>query len=106
MGTYDIREGKGVGYERDGFKCMIKCFDCGKENYAMAVTSGRCAWCGFDANPNKTRKDASRAGGLTISKDRQHMSDIGRRGGQVHSKEHMKMLAARSRLVRGKNAKG
>jgi ribosomal protein L37E len=30
--------------------CMEKCFKCGKENYAPAVATGSCAWCGHDAN--------------------------------------------------------
>lgn len=28
---------------------MNRCFKCGKENYAHAVTSGQCAWCGYEA---------------------------------------------------------
>lgn len=50
----DIREGKGFGYEgKDGIRCMIRCFKCGRENYAMAVPSGCCCWCGHDANAKK-----------------------------------------------------
>lgn len=34
----------------DGTWCMVRCFTCGgergRENYAMAVASGQCAWCG------------------------------------------------------------
>lgn len=30
---------------------LVRCFSCGgergKENYAMAVASGQCAWCGW-----------------------------------------------------------
>lgn len=29
---------------------LVRCPNCDKENYAMAVSSGVCAWCGFDAN--------------------------------------------------------
>ncbi len=47
----DINKGKGTGYINDDFKiCMIRCFECGKENYIPAVASGMCAWCGHDAN--------------------------------------------------------
>ena len=51
----DVRQGKGFGYrvllgERAGRVCMIRCFKCGRENWAMAVASGQCAWCGYDAN--------------------------------------------------------
>ena len=48
----DIHKGKGFGYldEKTGKECMIRCYKCGKENWAMAVASGSCAWCGHDAN--------------------------------------------------------
>lgn len=47
----DIKKGKGFGYKKDdGSIGMIRCFECGRENYAMAVSSGCCAWCGHDAN--------------------------------------------------------
>lgn len=46
-----IKNGKGSGYKRRDNKLgMLRCFDCGKENYASSVHSGICAWCGFDAN--------------------------------------------------------
>ena len=44
------REGKGSYYLDDGRRCMIRCISCGRENYAPLVSSGCCAWCGFDAN--------------------------------------------------------
>lgn len=47
----DVRKGQGYGYQQeDGKTCMIRCFECGRENYAMAVSSGYCAWCNHDAN--------------------------------------------------------
>lgn len=43
----NIRKGQGNGYRsEDGTICMIRCFHCGQENYAPAVSSGQCAWCG------------------------------------------------------------
>ncbi len=27
---------------------LMRCPECGKENYAMSVSSGECAWCDFD----------------------------------------------------------
>lgn len=57
--TTDIRKGKGFGYKVDanGHICMIRCFKCGVENWAMTVSSGHCAWCGHDANkPARTKK--------------------------------------------------
>lgn len=51
MSDINIQDGKGHGFiDEDGKKCMERCFSCGKENYAMAVISGFCAWCGFNAN--------------------------------------------------------
>lgn len=29
-------------------RCLVKCPKCGRENYAMAVTTGVCAWCAYD----------------------------------------------------------
>lgn len=45
----DVVKGKGYGYvsELTGKTCMIRCFECGRENYAMAVASGECARCGY-----------------------------------------------------------
>ena len=44
--------GKGNGYIKlsNGEYGMTRCFECGNENYAMSVSSGICACCGFDAN--------------------------------------------------------
>lgn len=29
---------------------LIRCPECGRENYAMNVLSGICTWCGWNAN--------------------------------------------------------
>ena len=29
---------------------LVRCPKCKKENYALMVSSGICAWCGYDAN--------------------------------------------------------
>jgi hypothetical protein len=46
---------KGTGYEDRSTKliCMIKCFKCGKENYAISISSGFCCWCGYNPNEEK-----------------------------------------------------
>lgn len=50
----DVRKGKGFGYQTDdGRLCMIRCFECGRENYGLAVATGCCAKCGHDANAEK-----------------------------------------------------
>ncbi len=61
--TKDVRKGAGFGYERDdGTICMIRCFHCGMENFAMAVASGKCAWCGKDGKDElEEEKDGSKS---------------------------------------------
>lgn len=49
--SQDVREGNGFGYRtKDGLICMIRRFECGRENWAPAVVTGCCAWCGYDPN--------------------------------------------------------
>ncbi len=44
----DVRRGKGYGFvSESGNIWMLRCFECGRENYAPNVASGTCAWCGF-----------------------------------------------------------
>lgn len=51
--TNNIVFNKGYGYISSSKKiCMIRCFDCGKENYSPMVASGVCAYCSY--NPNTT----------------------------------------------------
>lgn len=46
---------------KNGKLFLIRCFICqpdyGRENYTMAVVSGRCAWCGHDANKLEDKQD-------------------------------------------------
>lgn len=28
---------------------LVRCPECNEENYAPAVSSGQCAWCGYEA---------------------------------------------------------
>ena len=54
MMSEDVKKGRGFGYKgKDGKLRMIRCFECGKDNYMPAVESGCCAWCGHDANESK-----------------------------------------------------
>ena len=34
----------------DGKVYLIRCPKCKRENYSLSVSSGICAWCGYDAN--------------------------------------------------------
>ena len=36
---------------------LIRCPKCGRENYAPAVYSGKCVWCGFDAHKLLKKKE-------------------------------------------------
>ena len=37
-----------IGFrDKDGKLFLQRCPECGKENYAMWVASGQCAWCGW-----------------------------------------------------------
>ena len=47
-----IREEHGKGYvywNKEGRPGVIRCMECGRENYAPAVSSGSCAFCGWQA---------------------------------------------------------
>jgi len=37
-------------FKRGGKWYLVYCPQCEMENYGPAVSSGRCAWCGFDMN--------------------------------------------------------
>lgn len=52
----DVFYDKGHGfYGSDNRIWMQRCFKCGKENHALAVSTGKCAWCGFDANDSESK---------------------------------------------------
>lgn len=36
---------------------MVYCPKCDLENYAPAVASGTCAWCGYDLNKEENKND-------------------------------------------------
>lgn len=60
----DVRIGKGHGYrDETGKLCMVRCFDCGMENWAMAVSTGFCAFCGFEATQENVAIDPDRKSG-------------------------------------------
>jgi hypothetical protein len=44
---------------KDGKLYLIRCPEpeCELENYAPAVATGKCAWCGFDANEQDEKKE-------------------------------------------------
>lgn len=44
-----VRTGAYMG-KREGLICFLRCPVCRRENYAMSVAEGVCAWCGYDPN--------------------------------------------------------
>jgi len=44
-------------FKSKGNVFLVRCEGCDKENYALAVASGKCAWCGYDANEEKKLKN-------------------------------------------------
>lgn len=37
-------------YPHSGHLLLIRCPECGAENYALNVNTGICTWCGYNAN--------------------------------------------------------
>ena len=46
-----MNEGEGRVFFDRGQAFLVRCPECGRENYQMAVATGVCCWCGYDANP-------------------------------------------------------
>lgn len=44
-------------FESNGKKYLVRCPRCERENWALSVSSGRCAWCGYDANNSQEDKE-------------------------------------------------
>lgn len=47
---------------QDGELWMHRCPKCRRENYILNVTTGRCTWCGYNANedyPVKSKKNGT-----------------------------------------------
>ena len=58
-------------FEADGKIYLVRCPECGRENWSGAVASGICCWCGYDANgepPKDFRPEHLKRMGVTISK--------------------------------------
>lgn len=69
---YERRElvTRGVEYYPDsGTLLLICCPECGRENWALQVASGTCAWCGFDAKTLLNNKDDGNKSNNSKDKD-------------------------------------
>jgi len=49
-----LEDGRGNFRDKDGKAYVVRCPRCKRENYAPAVASGQCAWCGWDASKEET----------------------------------------------------
>jgi ribosomal protein S27E len=47
MNTYLTKESRPNFIDEDGNPYLVKCPECKKENYSLAVSSGQCSFCGF-----------------------------------------------------------
>jgi ribosomal protein L37E len=43
--------------DKNGKLFLVHCPKCKCENYLPAVATGKCAWCGFDANKVDEKKE-------------------------------------------------
>jgi len=53
----EVNQDREPNYRDDaGLLCIVRCFVCdperGKENYLLAVASGKCVWCGWPHEEN------------------------------------------------------
>ena len=46
----EAEKGMEENFWSDGKFYMVRCPKCNKENYAPAVSTGQCAWCGYVLN--------------------------------------------------------
>lgn len=59
----NIHRDKGYGFIAQGKLYLVRCFKCGKENYAPTVARGYCAWCGDTPDAYKLIKEELNHGG-------------------------------------------
>jgi len=57
-----INQDQRPNFRKDGKLFLVRCFACGdkeqgRENWAPAVASGQCAWCGWKEENPPPRKD-------------------------------------------------
>lgn len=56
MTLEELKEKGGNGFVlTEGGFALTRCPECHKENYAMSVMSGLCAWCPFDVNAEESK---------------------------------------------------
>ena len=53
----DIKSKNGYSFESDGQRFLVRCHNCGRENYSVAVATGICVWCGYNDNIGENNVD-------------------------------------------------
>jgi ribosomal protein L37E len=51
-----LYDNNGNFYDEKGNYYMVRCPECGRENYAPSVASGVCAWCSYNGNTKNMQK--------------------------------------------------
>lgn len=65
-----VNQNRGANFWSDGQFYLLRCYACpdtgdyGRENYAMAVATGSCVWCGWsqDKDGQQTSTDCDKQG--------------------------------------------
>lgn len=52
-----IKQQNGVEWYADGTILLMRCPKCHRENWAPAVATGQCVWCGYRAEPITDKTD-------------------------------------------------
>ena len=47
MSKSRLKRVKNPNFEVNGQVFLVRCPECGKENWAMMVATGQCVWCGW-----------------------------------------------------------
>jgi len=47
MNPKKVIQDRPPNFREDGKLYLVRCFVCNRENWAMLVSSGQCAWCGW-----------------------------------------------------------
>lgn len=71
------REG-GIDVLENGKILLIRCTECKRENYALSVIDGVCAWCGYNAHKDEELKDriATNAFDRTLQENKDILNKI------------------------------
>jgi ribosomal protein L37E len=46
--------------DKSGNVYLVRCPECGRDNYTINIASGMCTWCGFDGNNEFDKEEESK----------------------------------------------